>query len=482
MAAKYFSPADIIALNKQCNDKLLSLDFNNIRKSKNKKANVSYIPILCKNQNGKPTRVAIKINKQLIGASAKPSVNTEDEESNKNESDEKTPIKHINILFRKLTREDLEVTDYKEDSKETLLKNNAELIQCLDILANAYEHVVDDLIATRAKEFSIGKGARTVFSFRQQYRKATDEEKAEDSRRPENEQLITEEGIKLKDPLYRIRVPVDTTSGKVGYKTEKGFNHVVFDLNKCTEANGWKPVVAKLKKDGKFVDLTAETAKHFITNLSLVGGVFELDCVCVSKFGISVFCRFRDLHVLRHKPLERTTLTDEDFADMASERTRESEDVDIEEPTSKKTDDDDGDDDSDDDTKVEPNANLEETFIERGKKSKSTIIKTKSTQPKKSTKVETSKKSTKVHVDEPEVPEEPEEPEENEDNNEHEDQEVDLSTEQHDKTSHDSFNEPVTDTTEEPVESEEPEPVPTKKVAKSKISTTSLVPKKKLVK
>lgn len=331
MSATTLEPKDIIASKAKWGDQpIMKIDPNKARKNKNPSQPTYYIPVLIRNVAGNFVPVNLKFAKQLIASSAKVPHGTSDDDA-----------KDVRISFRLLKDEDLEGTEYEESKRSGLLSSNAEFIEAMSIIADEYVALVEREVFTyKGEKFKIIRpaGAKkdtpvAINCFRQVNRKLADGEKGANE---------DDDFIALPTPIYRIKIPADIESRKIGFSTEKGgFTPVVFDLKrmlseKTKPGAKRKPVVARIKTADGYQDLTISNAKHFITYMSVTGGTIAFDSVCISKSGVSLMCRVRELFVIRHKPMKMESLTDGDIDEMGQYNTNSNEEeeiINLDEPT-----------------------------------------------------------------------------------------------------------------------------------------------------
>jgi hypothetical protein len=294
---------------------ILTLDIKDTKKNKDTTFPTYYIPVRLINSDGARVKCKLTIVKQIVASNAKPF--GKDEKATKAAND-------VFISFRKFFDEDLNVTDYPDNEKPTLLKQNEELIEALKILSEEYMYLVNNVVVPYdGDKFEIqDPDTLKIANFVQTERKATDEEKKEDAKRGANEKLISKsKKIALANPIYRIKINGDKDTkriGRINYKTKK-VEYTVFDVRKPSKESGKKYMPAKLKDgSGKLVDLTVSNIKHFLTYMSLIGGIIEFEDVCVSKSGISLKTRFQEIYVMPHKPLKPESMNQEDLDEMAS--------------------------------------------------------------------------------------------------------------------------------------------------------------------
>ena len=303
MSNSSFSPKDIIAAKAKCGDApWFKLDPTNTRKV-GKQNLTYYIPFTARNLTGKYIPLNVSFGRQVIASSAKPPHGVTDEEA-----------KDVRILFRELERDDFEPTEYNKSKIDGLLTSNKEFITALNIIADEYLALAENEVLTyKGDKFKLNK-VKTINCFRQTHRNAGEGDTAD------------EEGkVPLPKPLFRLKVPADPNTKKLGNPPNDKMDHryIVFDMSKNANKVGadgktrYEPVVAKLKtSSGKFLDLTVSNAKNFITYMSLTGGKVTFDSICISKAGLSLMCKIRDLHVMKHKQLKSELLDSDTVNDM----------------------------------------------------------------------------------------------------------------------------------------------------------------------
>lgn len=304
MSATYFEAKDVKTAKAKCqSEPWFKLDAAKTRKNKNKQQPTYYIPFTARTSAGKRIPLALRFARQVLASNAKIPFGVSDEEA-----------RDVRVSFRQLTPEDFEPTDYEEPKREGLIQSNTEFVEALNLIADEYLELVErEVLTYKGDKFKLNKN-KTVNCFRQTHRDAGDDEEGDD-----------EGKIALPHPIFRVKVPADPETKKLGFNSEKtGHIYVVFDMKKASKeaktVDGKKknkPVVAKIKTSKGYVDLTINNAKHFITYMSLTGGMILFDSVCISKSGISLMCRFKELHVWRHRPLKVNAIDDDAVNDMA---------------------------------------------------------------------------------------------------------------------------------------------------------------------
>ena len=294
---------------------LFEVDIDNTRPNQNKDFPTWYIPFNFINKYGKKSSLNLKVMRQVISSNAKVP------------SGQGDAAKNAQITFRSVDESDMEKTDHDHKNWKDLLHANNQLIEALNIIANAYDEIAKrDIIPYEEDKFSLGNN-KNVSSFRQVERKATKEEIAEDMALPKEERTVAKtKKVKLPYALFRVKLTADPVSKKLGRyqknsKTGMGeYVRNVFDTRKCeVDARGnKKPVIAKLKNGDEYIDLTVTNSKHFITYMSIVGGVLTVDNLVVSKQGISLALRFRELHVIPHRRIVAENINTTDLNEMNS--------------------------------------------------------------------------------------------------------------------------------------------------------------------
>jgi hypothetical protein len=312
---------------------------NDLReKNPKSKYDVTYIPVLFRHINGKNIPMTLKFNEQLISANVKnPS------------SDEDDIPKNLNISFSKMPREAVEGGDYvpkkrdtdeaqeKEDARvsgniDRYLSNNEDWIKILNILADSYKEVCEDLISRQSEfKFKIRKNRKSkeipIIEFRQVSR----------------EDKTTGEDIELENPIFRFKLGVcknrdqSEYDGRIGYysKYYSKFVHTVYDARKMNSKNNYAKVPAMVKIGNKKRHIDFRNASSFISFKSLVGGTWQFRSICASKSGLSPDNNFKELYVYRHKAkMTSQALSNDDILQMRGGAASDDEDESDDEPGS----------------------------------------------------------------------------------------------------------------------------------------------------
>ena len=344
MANKQFTPEIIIAIREKYPDQpLFKADFENVRTViKNKKITTYFVPTQFKTLDNKWAPMNLAFVNQIIASNANPPKTSEEKD-----------IKHVQIMFRELTEEDLAVTDYEVSKRAALLKHNKNLTTAYAILAHEYVSMVHREIIPEGKKkngkIKFIQGTKKIHSFMQTHRElqdgesslesnentdAADQENKDDDKEDEHSNKVA-----LPTPLYRLKLKAVKETKKIGYETEKGHVYTVFDMqktNKEHKAGNNVKVPAKIKSNGQMIDLDVFNAKRFITYMSLTAGILSMDSVCLSSMGISMMNAFRELGVWKHRTLKQETFN----ADVLNALTEfgienEEEDIDLGEDSDK---------------------------------------------------------------------------------------------------------------------------------------------------
>ncbi len=325
---------------------------DNKQRNKTAKFDCTWVPLKFKMENGKEVDLKkLKYMKVLTASAAKlPSASGED------------AVKNMLIAFRKFTIEEIMVGDYapkqKENEEEQLLeneratkeahilkKNTDDFNDAMEAIDLSYQRVAEELKSCKQLGFTLNKDAvkaKQVRDVAKRAKKRADEIEKDinDSvtvykiRQTSYEDPDSKEEIELKFPLTRIKLMISTKDGRVGtesYNKDQGkyiFEPNVYDARK-KNANGL-PVLAKVKVNGKSQPLDASTAGSFITYKSIIGGIIEINDIVISKFGISLSNRFKEMYVKRHKKsLTEPTFTAEEFKELQGSDDESDEEVEI---------------------------------------------------------------------------------------------------------------------------------------------------------
>lgn len=290
---------------------------DNKKNNKNTKFDCTWVPIKFKFANGREEPLRLKFSKVVTASGAKlPS--TEDGNP-----------KNMIIVFRTMIKEEILTGDYAPKKMDTAaeqiiedkkMQDNASIIlastndfniamECID---KSYQKVCQELKAAQSLGFTIRKDKKVksnedvnVYSIRQVSREDKETPGAED--------------IKLEFPLTRIKLMLgkDARVGIEEYnRTTKGwdFRPNVYDSRKMTAKNNFTPTLATVKDAGKLCQLDSKNASVFITYKSIVGGIMEFQEIVISKFGLSLSNKFKELYVKRNKSnVTESAFSKEDF-------------------------------------------------------------------------------------------------------------------------------------------------------------------------
>jgi hypothetical protein len=265
------------------------------------KFDCTYIPLVFKYTNGKEVeKFRIKFSEQIIASSAKIPQGGDDKEGG---------VSHVSISFTDMSYDDIKGGDYtpktfddekkqkaenkrSDDNIKRYVDNNKKFLKVLDIVDVSYKKTCDDLQAETTLPFKLKKDRNqktvTVFSIKQSTRAD-----------PDN----ADNDLELEYPIYRCKLPVYRKDGRIGiWSTYNNvFKYTVFDARKMNKKNNYASVPAKVKENGRLVELTAQNANQFITYKSLIGGSLSVECIVSSKFGLSLSNGFYETYVFKHK-------------------------------------------------------------------------------------------------------------------------------------------------------------------------------------
>ncbi len=301
MTSTTFTPKDIIALRKQYKLGDLFVVDPTGKEVKTEKGSAIYFKFECKNAAGGKQKLRVAGGKQIIASSANIPKDT-------NRQPVKNP-KYLSICFKKLTKEDLDLTEYADAVKDRVIAANHEFCDALQIISDEYNHHAN-IIAKKKK-------SKCVFPFVQTHRPATKDEIEQDSKRADEEKLFKDgEFVLLPTPLYRLKLTADANGviGNTQYES-KDVKHTtpsVFDLRESAKTKDHKQVPAKVIENGKPTNLTVSNAKHFITCFSMTIPIIDFDNFCHSSMGLSFLNHFRELHVIPHRKLKTQFVSDDD--------------------------------------------------------------------------------------------------------------------------------------------------------------------------
>lgn len=337
----YVTIKDVIeSAKKYGNDSILSWDptvfRDNKKNNKNTKYDCTWVPFKFRFSNGTETPLRIKFSKVLTASGAKlPSI-------------EDGSPKNMIIVFKTLEMNEILIGDYAskkmnsdaeqiiEDKKVNdnallMLTATNEFNIAMEIIDLSYQNLCQQMKNATSLGFTIRKDKNVkkiedvnVYSIRQCTR--------------EDKENVGAEDIILDCPLTRIKLMLGK-DGLVGVdiwnNTSKNFDfHAnVYDSRKMVAKNNYSPVLATVKENNKACSLDSKNAGVFITYRSLIGGILEFQEIVVSKFGLSLANKFKELYVKRNKSnVTESAFTKEDFVSMADPNGDESED-DVKMPT-----------------------------------------------------------------------------------------------------------------------------------------------------
>ena len=270
----------------------------------------TYINMEFKNTEGKWIPAHYKWLNQVIAANAKPP------------STEQNEPKFVNCTFRPINKEILSESQYKPEQYDSVIKQNQLHIKALDIIEEEFKLAIENDIYDKIKA-KIPK--REIKSFVQSVRDPTEEELTTDQAKPKSERIIINGKIRLANPMYRFRIPVDNKVEKDGKKLNLiGINakgkHIdnVFDSKKSDAKRGIKGparIIRIVKNNKEEVPLDSKNAGNFITYLSLLSGITEFSA-CISGQGVSMQPRNKETYVAHHPKITRKQFNDDEINNM----------------------------------------------------------------------------------------------------------------------------------------------------------------------
>ena len=327
MTSKFFTAKEIITLHEKYNrdgkyGNLFDIDVTKVASSKSK-TKCFYIPLLINNFDGSKCKLKLKIINQLLMSNAKVSPYAEENKS-----------KDVGIIYRELTNEDLEKSDYQNTGMNnlhnSLINSSKEFIKANDIICNEFKALVENKICTyRGSAFQIKN--KKLSSYRQEYRNLTNDEKSKTDEELGLNTFETPEGVRvarLKNSLYRYKIPVEQDEPyRIGYYRSEGksgdenakkkFEYAIYDYdNNKKTANGWIKTPAKILKNNKPTDLDINTVGLFVSYLSLSTGIASFDSVILSSQGISLKPKIYELTVKHHKRAKKEYIADDEYNSM----------------------------------------------------------------------------------------------------------------------------------------------------------------------
>ena len=318
MSANYLTPENIIAFRaKNGPGKMIrrSVGKNSVRKNTNAQFPTWYLSLQFQTPEGSWVQSQLKFIKQVLGGNAKtPPVTGTD------------GPKFVNYTVREINEEMIKESDYKTSDYPDLLQRNKMFINALNILNEEFAiFIKNDIIAYEGAEFEVL--SEETSSFIQDSRKASKEEKADDKKLPEDQRKVIKNKIKLDVQLIRFRIPIDvkTPDKRIGINTREGVHiDMVFDARKQSRT----PAIIKQKVGNETKDmyLTMDNAANFITYMSLTGGLVDFE-LSVGEKGIGIQPKLRELHVAPHRKLKKSAFADNEFDEMRSMATNESDAV-----------------------------------------------------------------------------------------------------------------------------------------------------------
>lgn len=336
----YVTIKDILeSAKKYGNDQVLTWDptvfRDNKKNNKASKYDCTWVPFKFRFITGTEVQLRLKFSKVVISSGAKLPSSEEDN------------IKNMIIVFRKMSEEELLQGDYApkkmtnaedqaiedkkmQDNVQLMLTATNEFNDAMEIIDKSYQNLCLQMKQAQSLGFTVRKDKKVktieevnVYSIRQSSREDKENPGADD--------------IKLEFPLTRIKLMLGK-NGVVGIETFNqttkswDFRPNVYDSRKMGPKNNYEPVLANVKENGRLCPLDSKNAGVFITYKSVVGGIVEFQEIVVSKFGLSLANKFKELYVKRNKSnLVESTFSKKDLEAMGGDD-EEEDDEEVEMP------------------------------------------------------------------------------------------------------------------------------------------------------
>jgi len=349
---KKTSPATIKAIKaKFPNENLAKANFTEVGvggvktdgKGKKSKPSVYYINPEFKRLDGTFGPLYLDFTQQILGSGLKLPPKTDADKAS-----------YLQIVFRRLNAEEFEKSDYNKEDVQTLLKENAEFIDALDIIYDELQKMIQtEILRHKDKKFEWPSATRTINMFCQKYRLDEKQEAQIDDVDDDGNPKPADPNagkIKLDNPLYRIRIPLERNQNKVkrfGYVDGTGnFKYSITDLQKTQREAAKRTdkksriveIPARVISKGQAIDINNYNAQHFVTYMSLTNGTLRPARITISMYGVSSAMEAARLAVWHHKKLSNEPI-DQDALDACAKigvtNTAEDVEIPLDEPSAK---------------------------------------------------------------------------------------------------------------------------------------------------
>jgi hypothetical protein len=230
------------------------------------------------------------------------------------------------------TKELQAIEDARAKEEAEILKRNTDAFNdALEAIDLSYQRISEEMKNAKELGFTLSKDTGKVKNIRDRCKK-------EKKTKEETEEVIRQEVVvysirqltyphpdtnidtEMDHPMSRIKLMVNK-DGKVGTDIWNNDNkkHVftpnVYDMRRLDKQGA--PTLAKVKVGGKSMLLDKDTASSFITFKSTIGGIIDISDIVISKFGISLYNRFKELYVKRHKSaVSEPSFTNDDLSEI----------------------------------------------------------------------------------------------------------------------------------------------------------------------
>ena len=349
---KKTSPATIKAIKaKFPNENLAKANFTEVGvggvktdgKGKKSKPSVYYINPEFKRLDGTFGPLYLDFTQQILGSGLKLPPKTDADKAS-----------YLQIVFRRLTAEEFEKSDYNKEDVQTLLKENSEFIDALDIVYEELQKMIQsEILRHKDKKFEWPSATRTINMFCQKYRLDEKQETVIDDIDDDGNPKPADPNagkIKLDNPLYRIRIPLERTQNKIkrfGYQDSTGnFKYSITDLQKTQREAAKRTdkksriveIPARVVSKGQAIDINNYNAQHFVTYMSLTNGTLRPARITISMYGVSSAMEAARLAVWHHKKLTNEPIDQEvldSCAKIGVTNTADDVEIPLDEPTAK---------------------------------------------------------------------------------------------------------------------------------------------------
>lgn len=260
------------------------------------KANTWYIPIQALGLDGKYYLGArFSVVKQLLGSSVKPQPTATFETS-----------KHVQLLLKKITEEDLTKTIYQPSKYAELLEHNTACIEMLNYISFELGKLLEQMVKSPG-DYNADKPAESIHLFCQSSRLDS----------------LTREEVELENYLYRLRVEVDPATKQLGRQFnmdgKSKFEYAVFDAKRKDSRGFPLPAAIEDPETKETAVLTSVTCPNYLNYMSLFSAEFAIRQVVMFKNGISAPVTIYKSFFYSHPRIKGVSAVPDDFDDFVIE-------------------------------------------------------------------------------------------------------------------------------------------------------------------